>query len=80
MITAVGRMVPEVLSLVTCTYGSPSFLIFGEDIILSLEGKQQGEPSGHCSFASLFTTWSNGCKASSKISTLPMVHLVVRSC
>ena len=38
MIVAVGQLAPELLPLVICTYGTPSFLFFGEDIILSLEG------------------------------------------
>ena len=46
MIKAVGKLVPELLPLVLSAYGSPSSLFYGENIILSSEGVQQGDPLG----------------------------------
>ena len=46
MIKAVGKLMPELLPLVLSAYGSPSFLFYGENIILSSEGVQQGDPLG----------------------------------
>ena len=46
MIAAVKQLAPELLPLVTCAYSTPSFLFFGEDIIPSSEGVQQGDPLG----------------------------------
>ena len=46
MIKAVGKLVPELLPLVLSAYSSPSSLFYGENIILSSEGVQQGDPLG----------------------------------
>ena len=46
MIKAVGKLVSELLPLVLSAYGSPSSLFYGENIILSSEGVQQGDPLG----------------------------------
>ena len=46
MIKAVGKLVPELLPLVLSAYGSPSSLFYGENIILSSKGVQQGDPLG----------------------------------
>ena len=40
------HVAPELLPLVTCAYSTPSSLFFGEDIIPSSEGVQQGDPLG----------------------------------
>ena len=44
MIKDVGKLLPELLPLVLSAYGSPSSLFYGENIILSSEGVQQGDP------------------------------------
>ena len=51
MIAAVRELVPELLPLVLSVYGSPSSLFFGEDVIQSSEGVQQGN------------TWAPYCSA-----------------
>ena len=46
MVAVVEELVPELLPLVLSAYGSPSSLFFGEDVIQSSEGVQQGDPLG----------------------------------
>ncbi len=46
MVTAVEELVPELLTLVLSAYSSPSCLFFGEDVIQSSKGVQQGDPLG----------------------------------
>ena len=46
MLIAVRDQVPELLPLVLSAYGAPSCLLFGQDIIQSSEGVQQGDPLG----------------------------------
>ena len=54
---AVRDQMPELLPLVLSTYGAPSCLLFGQDIIQSSEGVQQGDPLGSCCSASRSITW-----------------------
>jgi len=37
---------PELLPFINICYGQPSFLIYGESVILSEQGWQQGDPLG----------------------------------
>ena len=46
MLIAVRNQVPELLPLVLSAYGAPSCLLFGQEIIQSAEGVQQGDPLG----------------------------------
>ncbi len=46
MLTAVQNLVPELFPYVFSAYKDSSFLFFGEEIILSQEGVQQGDPLG----------------------------------
>ena len=46
MVTAVEELVLELLPLVLSAYGSPSSLFFGEVVIQSSKGVQQGDPLG----------------------------------
>ena len=46
MLMAVREMVPELFPLIHLAYSSPSCLFFGESILQSSEGVQQGDPLG----------------------------------
>ena len=46
MLLAVKKLVPELYPLVHSAYSSPSSLFWGDKIILSAEGVQQGDPLG----------------------------------
>ena len=46
MLIAVREQVPELLPLVLSAYGAPSCLLFGQEIIQSSEGVQQGDRLG----------------------------------
>ena len=57
MLIAVRDQVPELLPLVLSAYGAPSCLLFGQEIIQSSEGVQQGDPLAPCCSASQSITW-----------------------
>ena len=46
MLTAVGELVPELFPFVHSAYSSPSSLFFGDSVLDSSEGVQQGDPLG----------------------------------
>ena len=46
MLLAVEELIPEILPFVHSVYCSPSFLMWGEEVIYSSEGVQQGDPLG----------------------------------
>ena len=46
MLAAVREMVPELYPLIHSAYSSPSSLFFGESVLQSSEGVQQGDPLG----------------------------------
>jgi hypothetical protein len=46
MLSAIRDRLPELFSYCFSSYGNPSFLYFGDKIILSQEGTQQGDPLG----------------------------------
>ena len=46
MLTAVGEMVPELYPFVYSAYSSPFSLFFGDSVLNSSEGVQQGDPLG----------------------------------
>ena len=55
MFLAVRDLTPQLLPLVISAYGSLSSLFFGDKVIESWEGVQQGDPLAQHCLASLFT-------------------------
>ena len=46
MLLAVEEFIPELLPFVHSAYSKPSSLMWGNDVLQSLEGVQQGDPLG----------------------------------
>jgi hypothetical protein len=51
MLEAVYREIPEIYNFCHLSYASSSYLSFGDQIILSEEGSQQGDPLGPLLFS-----------------------------
>ena len=50
MLCAVEEYIPELLPFVHSVYGSSSYLSLGNEVLLSSEGVQQGDPMGYLLF------------------------------
>ena len=50
MLAAVKDSAPELFKFILSAYANPSALYCGDQVIMSSEGVQQGDPSAHCCF------------------------------
>jgi len=50
MLSALGEKIPKLQPFVNLCYGESSYLFFGDEIVMSEEGAQQGDPLGSLLF------------------------------